>query len=180
MCTSLKSFQTSAFSTETALEAELGKDGLYYRTWKLCHPPMENDLFKKKMEELNESITESHHSTVIMGRIKVCHQLHITVWSIFLFSIMDKVIFSPHCWCGGGRNQSWYSKRGAQWKGLGIAWAMRGWVLFQQMQQAGRIWWNAAAQGWQWGAKKEKPCLQGDWRQSERANMSLCFTSCIH
>ena len=116
MCTTLTSIQTSALSSETALEAELGKDGLHYRTWKICHPPMGNDLFEKKMEGLNESITESHHSTVIMGRIKGCHQLHITVSAPFLFILVDKVNFFPCCWCGGG---TWRSKRGAQRQGLG-------------------------------------------------------------
>lgn len=79
MCATLKPLQTSAFGSETALEAELGTNGLHYRMWKMCHLPMENDLFKTKMEGLNESITQSHHCTVIMGHIKVYHQLRITV-----------------------------------------------------------------------------------------------------
>lgn len=79
MCTAPKSLQTSAFSSATALEAELGKDGLHYKDMEDVSPTNANDLFKTKMEGFNESITESQHRTVIMGCIKVWHQLHIAV-----------------------------------------------------------------------------------------------------
>ena len=173
MRTALRSSQTSALRSETALEAELGKGGLRYRTWKICLPAMANDLFKTKIEGLNESIAESHHSTGIMGCIKVCHQLHVTVRVLFPSSLKEKVNFF-FCWW---RWRNLVLQPGSSAAGLGITWG-RG--IFQQMQQEGRVWWAASAQGWQRGAKKEKPCLQGDWRQPERANRSLSFTSCIH
>lgn len=169
MCTTLKSFQTSAFSSETALEAERGTDGLHYRTQKICHPPMENDLFRTKMEGLNEFITESHHSTLITGRIKVCHQLHITVWDLFLSSLMDKGSIFP----------TGEAVEGTSVAGAGHPLDHAGPGPLSANAAGGQDLMDCSCTWLQWGAKKEKLCLQGDWTQSQRANMSLSFTSCI-